>query len=45
MIDFKVVNEVYSRHFNDLFPARSAVQLAALPFGSTIEAEAIVRIL
>jgi 2-iminobutanoate/2-iminopropanoate deaminase len=44
MDDFKVVNEVYSRHFNDPFPARSAVQVAALPLGSNIEAEAIVRI-
>ena len=44
MDDFKAVNEVYSRHFNDPFPVRSAVQVAALPLGSNIEAEAIVRI-
>ena len=44
MNDFKVVNEVYSKYFNDPFPARSTVQVAALPLGSNIEAEAIVSI-
>ena len=44
MDDFRVINEVYSSHFNDPFPARSAVQVAALPLGSNIEAEAIIRI-
>lgn len=42
MADFQQVNEVYSRHFQPPYPARSAVQVSALPLGSNIEAEAIV---
>lgn len=42
MADFQQVNEVYSRHFQTPYPARSAVQVSALPLGSNIEAEAIV---
>ena len=41
MADFQQVNEVYSRHFQVPYPARSAVQVSALPLGSNIEAEAI----
>lgn len=44
MGDFQRVNEVYSRVFQAPYPARSAVQVAALPLGSTIEAEAIAFI-
>ena len=42
MGDFQNVNEVYSQRFQSPFPARSAIQVSALPLGSTIEAEAIV---
>ena len=44
MADFQQVNEVYSRHFQTPYPARSAVQVSALPLGSNIEAEAIIYI-
>lgn len=44
MDDFQHVNEVYSQHFRLPYPARSAVQVSALPLGSNIEAEAIVYI-
>ncbi len=44
MNDFKAVNDVYSKYFNDPFPARSTIQVAALPLGSDIEAEAFVCI-
>ena len=44
MEDFKAVNEIYSKHFNDPYPARSTVQVSALPLGSDIEAEVIVHI-
>ena len=44
MADFQQVNEVYSRHFQSPYPARSAVQVSALPLGSNIEAEAIVHL-
>ncbi len=44
MGDFQQVNEVYSHVFQTPYPARSAVQVAALPLGSNIEAEAIAFI-
>ena len=44
MGDFQYVNEVYSQHFESPFPARSAIQVSALPLGSNIEAEAIAYI-
>lgn len=41
MTDFAAMNEVYARHFDDHKPARSAVQVAALPKGVLIELEAV----
>lgn len=41
MADFKAVNAVYAEYFAEPYPARSAVQVAALPLGGTIEIEAI----
>ncbi|KPK78457.1 MAG: reactive intermediate/imine deaminase, partial [Gemmatimonas sp. SM23_52] len=43
MGDFAAVNEVYARHFDEPYPARSAVQVAALPKGARVEIEAIAR--
>lgn len=39
--DFSRVNEVYARYFSTHKPARSTVQVSALPKGSDIEMEAI----
>ncbi len=39
--DFAVVNEAYGKFFTDNPPARSTIQVAALPLGSNIEIEAI----
>ena len=39
--DFAVVNEVYATHFSAPYPARSAIQVAALPKGGLVEIEAI----
>ena len=40
--DFTAVNQIYSRYFMDDFPpARSTVQVAALPKGALIEIECI----
>ncbi len=39
--DFAAVNEAYGKFFADNPPARSTVQVAALPLGSNIEIEAI----
>lgn len=42
--DFKEMNEVYATYFSAPFPARSAVQVAALPLGADIEMEAIISL-
>ncbi len=39
--DFQTVNEVYSSYFKQDPPARSTVQVSALPKGAKIEVEAI----
>ena len=41
--DFQTVNEVYSSYFKQGPPARSTVQVSALPKGAKIEIEAIAR--
>lgn len=41
LADFAAVNEVYTRMFSAPFPARSCVQVAALPRGARLEVEAI----
>ena len=41
MADFPAVNEVYGRSFPDRPPARSTVQVGALPGGFRVEIEAI----
>jgi 2-iminobutanoate/2-iminopropanoate deaminase len=38
---FAAMNEVYARHFSAPFPARAAVQVAALPKGAGVEIEAV----
>jgi 2-iminobutanoate/2-iminopropanoate deaminase len=39
--DFQTVNEVYGSYFKQAPPARSTVQVAALPKGARVEIEAI----
>jgi reactive intermediate/imine deaminase len=39
--DYDAINESYSEYFQDNPPARSAVQVAALPAGARVEIEAI----
>lgn len=41
MGDFAVVNEVYARRVPQPYPARSCVQVAALPKGALVEIEVI----
>lgn len=38
--DFQAMNEVYARHFTAPYPARSTIQVAALPRGARVEIEA-----
>lgn len=42
--DFKAVNEVYAKHFEAPFPARSAIQVAAIPAGALVEIEVIASV-
>ena len=44
MNDFAVVNAIYGRFMPDPPPARSTVQVAALPKGGRVEIEAIARL-
>ncbi len=41
---FQRVNAVYAQYFSEPFPARSAVQVAALPLGAALEVEAIIAL-
>jgi len=43
MGDFKVMNEVYGQYFTADFPARSTVQVAALPRGAKVEIEVVAH--
>ena len=43
MADFTGMNEVYARYFTTDFPARSTIQVAALPKGASIEIEVIAH--
>ena len=42
--DFAAMNEVYKRHVGDSPPARSTVEVAALPSGALVEIEAIAQL-
>lgn len=42
LANFQTVNEIYARYFGDHKPARSTIQVSALPRGSAIEIEAIM---
>jgi 2-iminobutanoate/2-iminopropanoate deaminase len=44
MSDFPVVNEVYGRVLGDARPARSTVQVSALPRGVLVEIDAVAAI-
>lgn len=41
--EFDIVNRIYDEHFEAPYPARSTVQVAALPRGARVEIEAIAQ--
>ena len=43
LADFAGMNEVYAKYFTENFPARSTVQVAALPKGANVEIEVIAH--
>ena len=44
MADFQRVNSVYAQYFHEPYPARSAIQVVALPLAATIEFEAVIAL-
>ena len=43
LADFAAINEVYAKYFTADFPARSTIQVAALPRGANVEIEVIAH--
>ena len=43
LADFAAMNEVYAKYFTKDFPARSTIQVAALPKGASVEIEVIAH--
>ena len=43
LANFAAMNEVYARYFTDNYPARSTVQVAALPKGANVEIEVVAH--
>ncbi len=43
LADFAGMNEIYSKYFTADFPARSTLQVAALPRGANVEIEVIAH--
>lgn len=44
LADFATINQVYGSYFPSAPPARSTVQVAALPLGASVEIEVIARL-
>ena len=42
MSQFAAMNDVYRRHFTEPYPARTAIGVAALPFGAAVEMDVVV---
>ena len=43
LANFAGMNEIYAKYFTGDFPARSTIQVAALPKGATVEIEVIAH--
>jgi len=43
LADFAAMNEIYGKYFTEDFPARSTIQVAALPKGAQVEIEIIAH--
>jgi len=44
LADFQAVNAIYASYFDGEFPARSCVQVAALPLGGLVEIECVASV-
>ncbi len=43
LADFAAMNEIYAKYFTSDYPARSTVQVAALPKGAIVEIEVVAH--
>jgi len=43
MGDFAALNAVYAKHFDEPYPARTTVAVAALPLGAAVEIDLVVK--
>jgi 2-iminobutanoate/2-iminopropanoate deaminase len=43
LADFAGMNEIYAKFFTENFPARSTIQVTALPKGANVEIEVIAH--
>jgi len=43
MSDFGAMNGIYARHFNQPYPARTTIAVAALPLGACVEIDLVVK--
>lgn len=43
LADFAAMNEIYGQYFSAPYPARSTIQVAALPRGANVEIEAMAH--
>jgi 2-iminobutanoate/2-iminopropanoate deaminase len=43
LADFATMNEVYAKYFTSDFPARSTIEVAALPKGASVEIEVVAH--
>ena len=41
--DFAAMNEAYAEHFDEPYPARTTIGVAALPLGAAVEIELMAR--
>ena len=41
--DYQAMNAIYARHFAEPFPARTAIGVAALPLGASVEIDMIAK--
>jgi 2-iminobutanoate/2-iminopropanoate deaminase len=43
LADFGGMNEIYAKYFTENHPARSTIQVAALPKGANVEIEVVAH--
>jgi 2-iminobutanoate/2-iminopropanoate deaminase len=43
MSDYVTLNGIYAKHFSQPFPARTVIEVAALPLGARVEIDLVVK--